>query len=189
MTRAVTLLFALLLLWPAASARSDGNSRHDCAVASPGMQQLATIENTRDSSYNCLGLSVDSRANIVGIRFERHAIEAASPSVREFTPAEIGAGQGVVLDGTPGHAAVLLRGPISAGTSFASLVVSYLHNGIAGEFRECTVALQRDEAHRWRLIDAERKPISHILVRTWALPILGTVGIDTLQGACGAEPL
>ncbi len=192
MIRGLSLLFALLLLCPLASARSEGGSSRDCAASSPGVQQLAKIENTRDSSFNCLGLSVDGGANILGIRFERHAFdgkggarqEALPPSVREFTRAEIGAAQGVVLDGTPGHDAVRLRGPIPAGASFASLVVSYLHNGIDGEFRECTVALERDDASRWRLVDADHKPISRILVRTWALPILGTVGIETLQGIC-----
>lgn len=192
MNRGLSLIFALLLFYPLATARSEASLSRDCAAPSPGVQQLAKIENTRDSSYNCLGLSVDSRANILGIRFEKHASadrggagkDTLASSIHEYTPAEIGAAQGVVLDGTPGHDAVRLRGPIPAGTSFASLVVSYLHNGIDGEFRECTVSLERDQASRWRLVDADRRPISFILVRTWALPILGTVGIDTLQGVC-----
>jgi hypothetical protein len=89
-----------------------------------------------------------------------------------------------VLDGAPGRDAVLLRGPITGGVAVARLVVSYLHNGFVGEFRECNVALERDDASRWRLMDAQHNPVSRILVRTWAVPLVGTVGIETLQGVC-----
>jgi len=194
------LLFVGCALISVVSARADRKPEtivgSGCPAASPTVQQLARIENTRDVSYNCLSVSVDANANIVAVRFEKHEFGSNHGStrtplpleIREFTPAEIASDQGVVLDGTPGHDAVKLRGRIVAGATAAPLVVSYLHNGIIGEFRECDVALERNGLD-WRLIDAESRSVPLVVVRTWALPLLGTVGIDTLQGICPSAEL
>lgn len=199
MTQRLMRCFAFLLvgcmLIGVASAQVDRKpetvASSDCPAGSPTVQQLAKIENTRNLNYNCLSVSLDDRANILALRFEKHEFGSnrgstrmpLPPQIREFTPAEIGAGQGVVLDGTPGHDAIKLRGHIVAGATAASLVVSYLHNGLVGEFRECGVSLQRNGPN-WRLMNAESRSVPLVVVRTWALPLLGTVGIDTLQGIC-----
>lgn len=189
--------FAMLLVGSvvvsAVSARADRGPqtiiRGDCPASSATVQQLAKIENTRDLNYHCLSVSVDGSANILAVRFEKHEFgssrgSAPSPlQVREFTPAEIASDQGVVLDGIPGHDAIKLRGRIAPGAVADPLVVSYLHNGFVGEFRECGVALERD-GRNWRLINAENRIVPLVVVRTWALPLVGTVGIDTLQGIC-----
>jgi hypothetical protein len=99
--------------------------------------------------------------------------------VREFTPAEIAAGQGVVLD-NPGHDAI--KPEAASSRCPPPLVVSYLH-GLVGEFRECGLSLQRNGPN-WRLMNAESRIVPLVVVRTWALPLVGTVGIDTLQGIC-----
>jgi hypothetical protein len=174
-----------------ANKKPETTVGNDCPVVSPSVQQLAKIENTRDFSYNCLSVSIDASANILAVRFEKHDFGSTRGStrtplplqIREFTPAEIATDQGVVLDGTPGHDAIKLRGRIVAGAAAAALVVSYLYNGIAGEFRECGVALQRNGLN-WRLVNAENRKVPLVVVRTWALPLIGTVGIDTLQGIC-----
>jgi hypothetical protein len=167
----------------------------DCPAGSATVQQLAKIENTRDFNYHCLSVSLDASANILALRFEKHEFGSnressrsntptpLAPKIREFTPAEIAADQGVVLDGTRGHDAIKLRGRIVPGAPEASLVVSYLHNGLVGEFRECGVSLERNGPN-WLLVNAENRRVPLVVVRTWALPLIGTVGIDTLQGIC-----
>ncbi len=103
--------------------------------------------------------------------------------IRAFAPAEIAQASGVVLDGVPGYDAVILQGDIVAGAAKAELILKFLHNGITGEFQQCAVRLEHAGA-RWRLADAQDRPVPLVVVRTWALPILGTVGIDTLEGIC-----
>ena len=190
--RKLILCVALIPLCVTAGARSEAIAGKDCSAVSGRVQQLAKIENTRNSSYHCLGIRMDDNANIVGVRFEKYDVvgnggeqeERPPLAIREFTPAEIGTARGVVLDGTPQQEAVRLRGMITAGAAIAPLVVSYLHNGIVGEFRECNVTLEKDGAHRWRLVNAEHSAVSRIVVQTWTMPVLGTVGIETLQGIC-----
>jgi hypothetical protein len=198
--RRFAVFFVASALIGAASAQAEKESEttvgRDCPAGSPTLQHLTTIENTRDFNYNCLSVSLDARANILALRFEKHEFGSnrgstrtpLPPQIREFTPAEIAADQGVVLDGTRGHDAIKLRGRIVAGAPAASLVVSYLHNGLVGEFRECGVSLERT-GQNWRLLNAESRRVPLVIVRTWALPLIGTVGIDTLQGICpSTEP-
>ena len=198
--RRFAVFFVASALISAASAQAEKESEttvsRDCPAGSPTLQPLTKIENTRDFNYNCLSVSLDAGANILALRFEKHEFGSnrgstrtpLPPQIREFTPAEIAADQGVVLDGTPGHDAIKLRGRIVAGAPAASLVVSYLHNGLVGEFRECGVSLERT-GQNWRLLNAESRRVPLVIVRTWALPLIGTVGIDTLQGICpSTEP-
>lgn len=164
----------------------------DCAARSGAVQPLATIVNTRDRSFDCLGLSLDGRANIAAIRFEKHdggvtaaaAGERAATHVREFSPAEMATARGAVLDGTPGHDAVVLRGRIGAGATSVPLVVTFLYNGLTGEYRACHASLDREAGGAWRLMDADDRPVSLVVVKTWGLPVIGTVGIAALQGIC-----
>lgn len=164
----------------------------DCASSTKAVQQLARIVNTRDDGFHCLGVSVDGAANIIGIRFESHAVEVEGPSrrpvlrdagIREFALSEIASPAGAVLDGSPGHDAVILQGRIP-GAAAAHLVVKYLYNGITNEYRKCDVTLDRGERLNWRLLGTERRDVTLIVVKTWALPIIGTVGIETLEGLC-----
>lgn len=159
------------------------------------MQPLATIVNTRDANFDCLGLSVDSHGDVVGIRFEKHERRATrgdaaqsltDANVREIGPAEISGARGAVLDGVPGHDAVLLRGNIASRQSSVPLVVSFLYNGVTGEYRDCDATLARAPDGAWRLLDAEKRPVSLITVRTWRLPVVGVVGIETIQGICAS---
>lgn len=163
----------------------------NCPGSTRDSQQLATISNTRDHEVDCLGLSLDRNAEIKAITFAKHlAPRAGSPEASDsasFARAAVASERGAVLDGTPGHDAVILQGRIEAGDVPSVLVVRYLHNGITGEFRQCEVRLQRDAHAVWHLTDAWNQPVSRIVVKTWALPIIGTAGIDTLQGICSAS--
>jgi hypothetical protein len=176
---------------PDATAGATMSDR--CASAVPWVQPLAKVVSTRDANYHCLGVSIDGRADIRGIRFETHDMAAdaatrrdASRAVRvkEFAPAEVASEHGAVLDGTPGHDAVILQGRIVAGSPVASLVIRFLHNGITGEFQECPIRLNRREDGNWHLVNDRDQDVSTVQVRTWSLPIVGTVGIETLAGLC-----
>jgi hypothetical protein len=175
---------------------SDTRMAGDCARGSALVQPLAKIINTRDASFNCVGVSLDDRANILAIRFEKHGGDrahgaagdaAADVHVREFTPAELASDRGAVLDGVPGHDAVLLKGTVKPAQSDVPLVLSFLYNGLTGEYRGCDTTLTRGPDDRWHLLDAQRRPVSLVIVKTWGVPVIGTVGIETLQGICSAQ--
>ncbi len=172
------------------TGRVTADSRPEPATSE---QQLAKIVNTRDGNVHLLSVTVDGKADITGIRFETHEggrdpanrwAVAPDIRVREFSPAAIASRRGVVLDGMPGHDAILLQGLIAPGAATTSLAVSYLYNGITGETRECRVTLDRGQGTSWRLINARNQPVSLIVVKTRVLPIIGTIGIETLQGIC-----
>ncbi|HZS82374.1 MAG TPA: hypothetical protein VFA50_05860 [Stellaceae bacterium] len=164
-----------------------------CAEAPGSVQKLAVIVNTRDNNFNCLGVTVDATAAIRNIRFESHEFRtdpathrpvSTGVHVKEFPLEVIASPYGAVLDGQPGHDAVILRGRIPAGAAQAALDVRYLYNGITGEFRSCRVNLDRDGDAVWHLVNARDEHVSRILVKTWALPLVGTAGIETLEGVC-----
>ncbi len=172
------------------AGRAPADSRAEPAASE---QQLAKIVNTRDDNVHLLSVKVDGKADITGIRFETSKTRrdpadrgAVAPDIRirEFSPAAIASRRGVVLDGTPGHDAIILQGVIAPGAATTSLAISYLYNGITGETRVCRVSLDRGRGTSWRLINSRNQPVSLIVVKTWALPIIGTVGIETLQGIC-----
>lgn len=192
-------LVATALLAATGGARPETQSEPmmgpDCTALSREVQQLAKIVNTRNGDYHCLGARVDKQQNIISLRFETHRAGAgpsgegrgsnlATVQVRDFTPQQIASPYGVVLDGTPGHDAVLLQGRIVGGAVEQALLVRFLHNGLTGEFRACPVTLDRDEGAIWFLQNARRQEVSLIVVKTWSLPLIGAVGIDTMQGIC-----
>jgi hypothetical protein len=176
-----------------AAAMGAATMGNDCSKSAGRVQQLAKIVNTRDRNYHCLGVSVDAEANISGIRFETHdaARDQANPQlgsrdvhVRDFSLAEIASPHGAVLDGVPGHDAVILQGQIPPAATAASLAVTFLYNGITGESRACSITLDRRPERRWHLTNSRNQDVSLVVVKTWALPVIGTVGIETLQGIC-----
>jgi hypothetical protein len=176
------ILAAALGAAPAGARAAAGGA---CEMASPELQPLAKVVNTRDTTYHCLGVSVDARAEITAIRFETHAsTEAGVARVRSFTPDEIARTQGVVLDGTPGHDAVILQGDIVPGQPSTTLHLKFLHNGITGEFYQCAVTIDHAAGAPWRLAHARADAFPVVVVRTWAVPLFGTIGIDTVEGIC-----
>ncbi len=184
---------AIIVLVGMARAENMTVMSRDCSAARSSVQFLAKVANTRDETYHCLGVSVDNRANIRAIRFETHEFDtdrtkrqgvSRSVRVREFTPQEIASADGAVLDGTPGHPAVILQGSIVDGQARETLVIKYLHNGLTNEFRKCPIALDRERNADWRLVNAQNDTVPLVVVKTWMLPLIGTVGIETLQGLC-----
>jgi hypothetical protein len=181
---ALLVLAGSALVAPGAAAPPSAMAA-DCRSTTNAVQPLATILNTYDRGYQCLGVLMDAGANIVAIRFESHPPDGRD-SRRDFLPAEMASDRGAVLDGRPGHDAVILRGRIAAGTTSAALTLDFLRNGLTGEYGHCGFSLVRDGYNRWHLVDALGRPESSIVIETWSLPLVGTVGIDDVHGICGA---
>lgn len=169
------------------AARVNAFPAPACHFAGPSVELLATVVNTRDTEVHCLGLDVDADRNITDLRIESHKRgddAQGDTRLKRFSLAAIGTDYGAVLDGRPGHDALILQGRIARGASQAKLVIRYLYNGITGEFRSCTVRLDKNADGEWMLLNARDRVVSRIVVKTWKIPIVGTVGIDTLEGAC-----
>jgi len=175
---------------PSASAASlDALARslpdRACAARTAAIHPLAIVRNTRDRDFSCLGLVIDAEARPVAVRVEVHRSgRAPQIEVKEFDRDLIASSRGVVLDGEPGHDAVILQGALPGGASTAPLAVRYLYNGITGEWRQCAITLRLGAERRWQLEDAVAETVPEVLVRTWSLPVIGTVGIATLDGIC-----
>lgn len=155
----------------------------DCRGTDGAVQPLATVRNTEDGNYQCLGVRVDASANVMAIRFESHRSNGKNTS-QEFSPAEVASQRGAVLDGRPGHDAVILRGRIAARTTSQALTLQFLRNGLTDEYRSCSFSLARDAYNRWHLLDASGRSQRLVVVETWGLPLVGTIGIDNVRGIC-----
>src|SRR6185312_11856958 len=117
-------LVGVCLTPPASAASLDALARSSedraCAARTQTIQPLAVVRNTRDHDFSCLGLIVDAGATPVAIRFEVHHGRAAAGDrqpaphieVKEFDRDLIASGKGAVLDGQPGHDAVILHGAL-----------------------------------------------------------------------------
>lgn len=178
----------------AASLDALARSTQDraCAARTARIHPLAVVRNTRDRDFSCLGLIVDAGAMPVAIRFEvHHAGPGAAdrqPSlpieVKEFDRDLIASSKGAVLDGQAGHDAVILQGALPGPAGVAQLAVRYLYNGITGEWRQCGITLRLGAERHWQLENAVHEAVPEVLVRTWSLPVIGTAGIQTLEGVC-----
>ena len=161
-----------------------------CARSTDKVKQLAVIENSAEGSFQCLGLSLEGET-VKALRLETHNFMSPSghPDVErivitEFPPAVVESNRGAVLDGVPGHDAIILQGNLSMPSGKKQLVTSYLYNGITGEYRSCQIALERVPDAGWRLVNRFDQTISHIVVKTRQIPLIGEFGIASLDGAC-----
>lgn len=184
----VFLLPFALVAFPAGAIPADPPNLGLCANGG-SVQLLAKIFNTRDRNVECLGVTVDGGA-IKALRVENHRFapgNGGDVKVEEFSVAEIESRHGAVLDGTPGHDAVIVQGRVSPSGGSADLVTRYLYNGLTGEYHSCRIKLDRDggeAAFAWRLVNRYNETVSRIVVRTRHVPVLGTIGIESLDGAC-----
>ena len=161
-----------------------------CPNSTKSLKQLAIIDNVTDGSFQCLGVSLEGDT-VKAIRVETHSFASSDRraqseqiKVEEFPEAVVESSRGAVLDGVPGHDAIVLRGHFSALPGRSELVTSYLYNGFTGEYRSCQIALDRAPGTGWRLVNRLDQTISHIMVKTRQIPFVGTFGIANLEGAC-----
>jgi hypothetical protein len=171
-----------------AGAGAEHSVGEACGNSTLAIRQLAVIDHTSDGGFQCLGVSVDGNT-VKAIRLERHKPSNGNPPeqnivVLEYPIAVAGSPRGAVIDGVPGHDAIVLRGDLSNTQGGARLVLSYLYNGITGEYHSCSIALDRTRSAGWRLLNRFDQPISLIGVRIRQVPVIGVVGIDNLEGAC-----
>jgi len=172
---------------PETSGRNPSGG--SCSPDLDSMQQLAKIVNSRDDSYHCVGLTISNDA-VRSIRFETHRFSSDHGSISEnikvidFPVALIESSHGAVLEGEPGHDAVILQGRFSRPTTTAVLIIQYLYDGFTGGYRSCEIRLDKSADSRWHLMNARHENISRIVVRTWSLPLIGVAGISSLEGAC-----
>jgi hypothetical protein len=161
-----------------------------CTNSSPSLQQLAVIDTTGDADYQCLGVLLESGA-IRAIRLETHHFVATGPppgldqvKIEEFPPAIFESSRGAVLDGIPGHDAIVLRGQVATPPGRLALVVSFLYDGFTGEYHDCGIAIVPSPDIGWHLVDRFDQTIFDIEVRTRRIPLIGVFGIANLDGAC-----
>jgi len=161
-----------------------------CTPSTNSTKQLLMIDNTSEGGFQCLGVSLEG-GTVKAVRLERHGFSSAigqpvSEQIRvlEFPAAVVDSRQGAIIDGIPGHDAIVLRGRFSAVPGKVELIMSYLFNGITGEFHSCPVTLDSTPETGWRLLNRYDQTISHILVTIRQVPVIGTIGIADLAGAC-----
>jgi hypothetical protein len=168
----------------AAPARSD----ETCTQSTESIRLLAMIDSTHEDKFQCLGLYLEGDT-VKGIRLETHSFASAhrdpgseQVEITEFAVAVVESSRGAVLDGVPGHDAIILQGHLSTAPVTAKLV--YLYNGITNEYRSCPITIDRGPDAGWRLVNRFNQTVSHIVVRTRRIPLVGPFGIAELEGAC-----
>ena len=176
-------------------AAIDPAAAHDrqggiCANSTGSVQQLAMIEKPGEDNFQCLGVTLEGDA-VKAFRLETHSLaardrdaESAEVKVTEFPLAVVESSRGAVLDGIPGHDAIILRGNLSTPSNQTRLVASYLYNGFTGEYRSCSITLDRTPDTGWRLVNHLDQTVSRIVVRTRDMFVIGPFGIANLDGAC-----
>jgi hypothetical protein len=186
------LILAGSLVWasPAPARASAVPESAICTTPSHSMQQLAQISNTRDNNIQCLGITLEG-GSFKALRVETHRFVPAGDSaisdhviVAEFSVAQIESAHGAVLDGAPGHDALILQGRVSSSAGNVDLVTSYLYNGLTGEYHSCMMTLDHSPDTVWRLVNRFNETVSRIVIRTHRVPVLGVIGIADLEGVC-----
>jgi hypothetical protein len=193
--RTVALVVPIVLGFTCALAETGGSAmpRHQgfgCSRSTDRVQQLATIESENEARFQCLGISVEGET-VKALRLETHRFASGrgladreQVVVAEFLPAVVEGSHGAVLDGVPGHDAIILQGKLAMSAGKIRLVTSYLYNGFTGEYRTCQITLGRTPDEGWRLFNRSAQSISHIVIKTRQIPVIGAFGIAGLEGAC-----
>jgi hypothetical protein len=188
----IALVVGLSPVSPASSAEHTVAARAEpgCTRSTHSIRHLAMIDHTSDGGFQCLGVLVEGDV-VKAIRLERHSFTAGpgQPAterigVVEYPATIVDSRRGAVIDGVPGYDAIVLRGRFARPPDRGELEISYLYNGLTGEYHSCPIELDRTPATGWQLVNRLDQPISLIAVRLRQLPVIGTVGIANLEGAC-----
>jgi hypothetical protein len=192
LTGAVTLMLAFAPVLAATETPNTPPVRPDksCASAKAATLPIAIIDKIGERDFQCLGVSLENGA-IKTILLETHSFadigkqpEQERTRLEEFPQAVIDSLRGAVLDGIPGHDAIILRGRFITPSHKLELVASFLYNGFTNEYHSCRITLEKTPNRNWRLVDRLDQTITHIAVRTRQMPLIGAFGIANLDGAC-----
>jgi len=175
------------------SMNAPGRQVLTCSISTRSVKQLAVIDTTSEGGFQCLGVSVEGDT-VTAVRLERHSFTSAvgqpvSEQIKivEFPAAVVDSVHGAIIDGVPGHDAIILRGHFSPQPGKVELDLSYLFDGFTGTFHSCPVTLDSTAATGWRLINRFDQTISHIVATMHRVPLIGVIGIADLEGACTAH--
>jgi hypothetical protein len=103
-----------------------------CTSSTNSTRQLAMIDSTSEGGFQCLGVSLDG-LTVKAIRLEAHRYADSQPvRVTEFSPTMVASNHGAVLDGIPGHDAIILHGNFATSSGKPELELSFLYNGFTG---------------------------------------------------------
>jgi hypothetical protein len=146
-------------------------------VSSASEQKLLTLTNDRDALVSDLDFQVDAQGAVQGLQYNVH--DSGQTTVKNFTMAELGAAEGVVLEDQQGVKALLLRGHADVPTGKGQFVIRFINNGLSGDYKECNINLSRGGTGIWTLFNAYTgKAVDAAKVLTWSL------GIQTIDGIC-----
>jgi len=189
----LALILVVLASDTGSPAAEPSRPDHACTSVTTSTKQLAMIDSAGDDSFQCLGLSLEGDT-VTAIRLETHGTASAGQHsdlqpilIAEFPEAVVESRRGAVLDGRPGHDAIVLRGHLPMAPGNMELMISYLYNGITGEYRSCQLTLRWASDTGWRLTNDFDQTVSHIDIVTRLLPVVGIIGIARLEGACPAH--
>jgi hypothetical protein len=189
----LALILVVLASDTGSPAAEPSRPDHACTSITTSTKQLAMIDSAGDDSFQCLGLSLEGHT-VTAIRLETHGTASAgqhsdlqSIMVAEFPKTMMESPRGAVLDGRPGHDAIVLRGHLPSAPGNIELVISYLYNGMIGEYRSCPLTLRWASDTGWRLTNGVDQTVSHIDIVTRSIPVVGIIGIANLEGACPAH--
>jgi hypothetical protein len=161
-----------------------------CPGSTMSTKQLAMMNKAGDRDFQCLGVSLND-GSVIAIRVETHSFTPTRQQpnqeqvkTEDFSRSVLESSRGAVLDGIPGHDAIVLRGHFAAPSGEADLVASYLFNGFTGEYHSCQLRPDDAPDTGWRLVNRFDRTVSHIVVRTRQMPVIGMFGIADLEGAC-----
>jgi hypothetical protein len=172
---------------PGEAASRAGQQQKFCLNSAGPVHHLVTIDNGLDGSFQCLGLSAEHGV-VVALRLETHHVATsgrqADVRTEEFPLAIVESSRGAVLDGVPGHDAIILRGHFPRSPAKVELMTTFLYNGFTNEYRSCPISLDRQPNGSWYLLNRFNQVVSRISVRTRQMPVIGAFGIADLEGVC-----
>jgi hypothetical protein len=167
-----------------------GRSAKTCTNLTNSIQQLVMIDKIGDDDFQCLGVTLEGGA-IKTLHLETHSFVSTGLQpdqerikIEDFSPAVIESSRGAVLDGIPGHDAIVLRGYFSNPPGRVELLASFLYNGFTNEYHSCRIELDQAPDRDWHMVNRFDQIVSHIVVQTRRIPLIGDFGIANLEGAC-----
>jgi hypothetical protein len=144
------------------------------------VSKLLTITSDKNSNVDDLDIALDSTGAPQGVEV---ALEGATPDTTPlfFSLSDITSSTGAVLNQTDGYNALILQGTLDPTAPSSTMTLSYLANGLTGEYDNCDVIITHAADGSWGVQNAYTEaPVQSIKITTW------TLGVTTVEGICPA---